>query len=459
MTDFNVLNFDAGPDCPDNAPAFQRAINAAAANGGGRVVVPPGDYRLDMVSLKDNVELHLEQGARLNSILEPVPDPKETCPEPSCNSHRYLLGGVGLHHAAITGTGIIDGRGQEKFWIIEPGREYPLFGQRYWPKLHRPKGLLHFRDSGDITITGVTILNPPAYTVWLLGCDTVTIAGVKIDSPLSSPNTDGLDIDCCRNVHIDNCDITAGDDAIALKSDIYTLGRNQACENVTVTNCRLKTSSCGIRVGYEGDGAIRNCIFSNCIIYDSMIGISMMVALDPYNQRGVVIEHGPHIHDILFTDLVVNAWQTFNFQHLKLAEIKMEGILDQIVIRNILASARRGSYIGGLPGNPIGYLEFSGITMMLSGPMNADFLKTVPEPYPIWNDLEYCGIPWAIYARQVRSLTLRDSSFRWHNATGVWQNALHTYQVDTVRTSNLDEFRDVKKRNVEIAKVPVGCNL
>ena len=441
MADFNVLNFDANPASPDNTHAFQKAIDAAAMNGGGRVVVPPGDYNLDMVSLKDNVELHLERGARLNSIMTPIPDPALTCIEPSCNAHRYLIGGVGIHHAAITGKGIIDGRGYEKFWIIEPGREYPLFAQRYCPRHHRPKGLLHFLNSSNIEISDVTILNPPAYTVWLLGCDTVAISGLKIDSPLSSPNTDGLDIDCCRNVNIFNCDISTGDDAIAIKSDIHELGRNMACENITVSDCRLKTSSCGIRVGYEGDGTIRNCIFSNCIIYDSMIGISLMSAFDPFNQRGMVIERGPHIHDILFTGLVINAWQTFNFQHLKQAAGRMEGFIEQIIFRNIIASARRGSYIGGLPEHPMGHLDFSDIAMTFTGNMDADFLDAVPEPYPVWNDLMFSGIPWAIYARHVRSLTVRDSTFRWINATGAWQNALHTQNVGKIQTVNLDELR------------------
>ena len=442
MADFNILNFGGNPKSPDNTMAFQKAIDAASMAGQGRIVVPPGNYNLNMVSLKDNVELHLERGSRLNSIMDAIPDPDSNCAEPTSNIHRYLIGGVGINHAAITGTGIIDGRGHEKFWIIEPEHKYPLFGQRYCPRQHRPKGLLHFRESKNITISDVTILNPPAYTVWLLGCDNVTISSVKIDSPLSSPNTDGLDIDCCSNVNICNCDISTGDDAIAIKSDIYALGHNKACENITVSNCRLKTSSCGISIGYEGDGAIQNCIFSNCIIYDSMIGISLMSVIDPFNQRNIIIERGPRIHNILFSGLVINAAQTFNFQHLKHTSGTLEGLIEQIMFRDIIASAQRGSYIGGLSERPIGHLDFRGISMTLTGNMGTDFLDVVPEPYPIWNDLMFSGIPWAIYARHVKSLTFRDSTFRWRNATGAWQKALHTQHVNKVQVANVNEFRE-----------------
>lgn len=58
----------------------------------------------------------------------------------------------------------------------------------------------------------------------------------------------------------------AGNDCIALKSDAAKLGRVQACEDVSVTNCTFVSTCCAIRLGYEGDAPIRNCTFSNIVI-------------------------------------------------------------------------------------------------------------------------------------------------------------------------------------------------
>jgi polygalacturonase len=420
---FNVRDFGASSDNPDNTPAFQKAIDQCAGAGGGIVLVPPGNYALGMTELRDFVELRIERGALLRSILQPVPDPLKKAKEPTCNSRRFLLGGVNIRHAAITGEGIIDGCGTDLFWDIDPTKEYPIFGQRWWPKLHRPKGLIHFRESSNIIISGVTIKNPPAYTIWTLGCENLQIKHITIDTPLESPNTDGLDIDCCSNVKIEGCCISTGDDAIAIKSDINVLGYDRPCENIIVTGCILKTSSCGIRLGYEGDGEIRNCIFSNCVIYDSMIGISLMSVLDADNQRGTIIQKGPKINDVIFSDLVIDALQTFNFQHLKCSQGQLIGKIDRISFHNITASAKRGSYMGGMEDQPIGQLNFSHVSMRLSGPMGKDFLNQVPDPYPIWNDLAYYGLPWAYFVRNVEKVHFSNCTVSLTNqAIGDWQN-------------------------------------
>lgn len=437
MPHLNIIDFHADVSHPDNTVSFQRAIDAAYENGGGRVTVPAGEYKLGMISLRDNVELHLEHGAVLSSILKPVRQEGRSAIA-TFHSLRYLIGGIGIKNASITGKGKIDGRGYDQFWNIELGREYRLWHDRYAPKADRPKGLIHFRESSDILIRDVTITDPPTYAIWTLGCDRVSMDSIRIKSDPLSPNSDGIDIDCCASVHITGCDIDSGDDAIAIKSDIHELGYDKACENITVTNCRLKTTSCGIRLGYEGDGAIRNCTFSNCVIYESMIGISLMVTINPHGDR-ISILHGPKIHDIIFSNLVIQAIQTFNFQVLREGPGEFTGYLDNILFQNISATATRGSYIGGMAENPIRRLQFDQLTMTLTGEMGADFLQSVPEPYPIWNDLSFSGIPWAMYARNVNDLAIRNASFQWQNTTGEWQEAIRAENVPLLRTDHIQE--------------------
>jgi hypothetical protein len=432
----------------DSTAAFRKAIDSCAAAGGGTVSVPAGTYSIDMVPLRDNVELHLEPGSRLLSLLRPVPEEGIACPEPSFNMKRFLLGGVKVKNASITGEGVIDGRGYLNFWDRNDGLEHPLYGQRYWPRLHRPRGLIHFRESENIAVRGVTILDPPAYNIWFLGCDNCEFTNVRIRTDLKGPNNDGIDLDCCSNVRVTGCDIVCSDDAIGIFSDINTLGYDKACENITVSDCRIKATSDGIRIGYVGDGAIRRVTVSNCVMYDTMIGISLMVAISPEDPRAVYIKYGPKITDVIFSNLVIDAFQTFNFQCVKSPETcpdPITGFLDRIFFRNIAANASRGSLIAGVPESPIRNMEFSGLHMTLSGEMGADFLLKVPEPYPIWTDLPYSGLPWPFFVRHAEHITIRDSTVEWKNASGCWQNEL-------VKT----EDAHVSLRNVEALNPPSG---
>lgn len=261
---FNICDFGAVADgISDNTANIQQAIDACAAAGGGVVLVPPGTFATDMLTLRDHVEFHLAGGSRLLSLLQPVPDPAACCAEPSCNPHRWLLGGVKVKNVAITGAGAIDGRAAIHFWNKNDGLDHPLYGQRYWPRLHRPKGMIHFRESSDVVVRDITLIDPPCYNLWLLGCDRCEISGVRIDADLRGPNDDGIDIDCSSNVRVHHCDIVCGDDGIALKSDIHELGYDKPCENIIISDCRIHTTSDGIRLGYEGDGAIRRVVVSN----------------------------------------------------------------------------------------------------------------------------------------------------------------------------------------------------
>jgi hypothetical protein len=460
---FNILDFGAVPDgCTDATGAIQQAIDQCSANGGGRVVIPAGTFACDMITLKDNIEFHMEQGSRINSLLKPVPDPNAKCEEPSSNPHRWLIGGVKLKNVSITGFGVIDGRAEINFWNKNDGLEHPLYGQRFWPRRHRPKGMIHFRESTGIIVRDVTLIDPPCYCLWFLGCDICEVSGIRINADLRGPNDDGIDMDCCSNVRISDCDIVCGDDGIALKSDIHELGYDKACENITITNCRIHTTSDGIRLGYEGDGAIRRVTVSNCVIHDTMIGISLMVAISPNDERGIDIYKGPEITDIVFDNLVIDAFQTFNFQHPKSPEDcpePVKGFLDRIFFRNITATATRGSFLGGVPESPIRHIEFSNLHMTLSGHMGEDFLAAVPDPYPVWTDLPFSGVPWPFYVRNAQSVVLRDSSIVWENAEGSWQPEIVKCEnadvtVERVKKVNSPVFSE---KNGDVI-FPIGMN-
>lgn len=433
---FDVTKFGAvADDLTDSTPGFQAAIDACAAAGGGVVNVPAGKYALDMTSLRSNVELHFEEGAEVRSILKPVPQPGLNAKEPTANTRRWLIGGDKITNAAITGKGKIDGRGYEIFWPKNDGLEHPLYGQRYWPQLHRPKGMICFRECRNVRIEDVSLFYPPCYTVWCLGCDNVRLENIIVRADLKGPNTDALDIDCCSNVYITGCDIECGDDCIAIKSDINDLGYDKACESVHAEHCRFRSTSCGIRLGYEGDGAIRNCHFNDIVMDEVMIGISMMVAISPNDDRGTLIKYGPKITDCMFERLKIHAIQGFNFQYVRNpvdCPDPILGYMDRITFRDLDILSHRGSYLGGSPDAKIRNLFFENVKMTLTGNMGGDFAENVPYPYPVWNDLGWSGLPWAYYVRHAESVTFRNCFVTLDNAFGGWK-------TEPVKTEDVTE--------------------
>jgi polygalacturonase len=112
----------------------------------------------------------------------------------------------------------------------------------------------------------VTLKDAGNWTGHFAVCDHVRVHGVKIRS-YGAGNSDGIDIDSCREVSISDCDIAAGDDVICLKSTYP-----QPCQNVVVTNCTLRTYSNALKLGTASVGGFHNITFSNCAIYDALRG-------------------------------------------------------------------------------------------------------------------------------------------------------------------------------------------
>ncbi len=124
----------------------------------------------------------------------------------------------------------------------------------------------------------------------------MTIDGVTIRNPPDSPNTDGINPDSCRHVHLSNCHVDVGDDCITLKS-----GREEdrssrtPCEDVTITNCTMVHGHGGVVIGSEMSGGVRHVVVSNCVLVGTDRGIRI-------KSRG---GGGGTIEDICVTNLVM----------------------------------------------------------------------------------------------------------------------------------------------------------
>lgn len=427
---WNVSEYGAiGDGRTMDTAAIQRAIDDCSNDGGGVVFFPRGIYLSGILHLKSNITLHLTPSA----VLLGSADAKDYLQENTGSGFvksGYFLFADGVENVAITGQGIIDGSGSE-FWIDETINQVRNLGPIIKPKPDRPRALLYMVNCRNILLIDLTFRNSPCYTVWLLGCDVVNIDRITIDNPLHGPNTDGIDIDCCGNVHVANCHISAGDDAIALKSDAYRLGRKKPCENITVTNCTFISRACGVRVGYEGDAEIKNCCFTGIIIRDTDIGLSVVSILPntsdlmpvTVESEHLQIKEGCRIEGIVFSDVVMeNINRPFHFWLGTETTGEHKGYIRSILISNIIARVNNTAYIEGMPDKPVESVTFTNVKLLIQGNMDGVKYPEESRQLSVWG---FEPVPMAFYLRHTRNISLRDVEIVWEDsASGNWTNAL-----------------------------------
>lgn len=438
MNTFCIRQYGAAGDGQrKDRASIQKAVDACAQAGGGTVVCPPGRYLAGTIFLENNIELHLEAGATILGSPDRADYDTSRNTQWDNGRERYRVSGAHLvyardaHHIAITGRGTIDGNGRAFFGAPDPDHGYLTIPG--W----RPGQMVAFFECRDVLIRDVQLLDSPFFSVWPHSCDRVRVQGVRLINPRNTPNGDGINPDCCRDVIISDCHIETGDDCIAVKSDIGRRGRqSRACENITVTNCRLSSPTCGVRLGFEGDGPIRNCTFSNLVMTDTRTGINMLVPrrVDEADI-GSAIEHGPCIENISFCNIVMDTQVPF---YLWIGDdASPPGAIRNISICDVTATARRGCYIGGSRRIPIESVRISNTKLTVHGEMDDLMVNSVPYPYATFDYWDRQGLPHGIYSRYARDLLLHDITVEWGEITGPWQSAVRMEQVTDVDLDGL----------------------
>jgi polygalacturonase len=279
-----------------DSPAINRAIDAAAAVGGGTVRFPAGVYASYSIRLKSNIALYLDQGATIlaaSTSLEGTTsgyDPAE--PKQLWDSyqdyghnhwHNSLIWGESIHNVAILGPGLIWGKGLSRGTSDKdrPRAETAGAGNKS----------IALKNCYNVILRDFSILEGGHFGILATGVDNLTIDNLKIDT-----NRDGMDIDCCHNVRVSNCSVNSPwDDGICPKSS-FALGYARATENVTITNCYVtggyqlgtlldgtfkrwgpdfKVAPTGrIKCGTESNGGFKNITISNCV-FESCRGFAL----------------------------------------------------------------------------------------------------------------------------------------------------------------------------------------
>ena len=258
-TDYNILDFGAATR--DTNQVVTQAINAAIAycyqQGGGRVVIPAGRFKSGTIILRDNVELHLSQGAYLYASEKDEDFPIQ--PQAAYRSQKdeggwaALIYAVGAKNIALTGYGVIDGRGKGK-----RGRVTGMAGDANG----RPRNVLFISCRG-VRVSGVHLRNAAMWNQHYLDCEDVMVDNIRVYNHCNG-NNDGIDIDGCRRFILSNSIIDSDDDGIVLKST-----GEAPCEDVVISHCLVSSFANAIKCGTESTGGFRNISISDCVVKPS----------------------------------------------------------------------------------------------------------------------------------------------------------------------------------------------
>ncbi|MEO5594727.1 MAG: glycoside hydrolase family 28 protein [Chitinophagaceae bacterium] len=329
---FNIVKYGAVPGgIALNTKCINAAIAACNKKGGGTVIIPAGLWLSGPIVLKTNTNLYLADNALLQFTTdfneyalvegnwEGVPAVRNQSPLSASNAENI----------AITGNGIIDGGGDawravkkekltESQWkrltvsggLVSEDKKtwYPTeksfkgFQTKDAGILKDGKTAKDFEDIKDflrpnllvltkckkILLEGVTFQNSPAWCLHPLMCEDLTVRKVYVKNPWYAQNGDGIDIESCKNVLLENNTFDVGDDGICIKSGRDAEGRKRAMptENVIVRKCIVYHAHGGFVIGSEMSGGARNLFVSDC----SFIGTDIGLRFKTTRGRGGVIE-------------------------------------------------------------------------------------------------------------------------------------------------------------------------
>lgn len=309
--DFPVAKFGAvGNARADCTEAFARAIAACNKAGGGRVIVPEGEFVTGAIQLRSNVNLHVTRNATIRFSR----DPKKYLPlvftrweGMELMNYSPFIYAFAQRNVAITGEGIIDGQADCDHWWPWKGRtgcgwkkgepeqskarkllyemvdkgtavNQRIFGEGSYL---RPMFIQPYRCT-NVLIEGITLRHSPMWQLHPVLCTNVTIRRVHVEreagaTDQTGPNADGCDPESCKDVLIKDCVFATGDDCIAIKAGRNNDGRRVAVpsENIIIQGCQMQDGHGGITVGSEISGGVRNVFAENCKLDSPNLNIAI----------------------------------------------------------------------------------------------------------------------------------------------------------------------------------------
>src|SRR5579872_415717 len=427
---YNVRAFGARGDGKTlDTAAINRAIAAAASAGGGTVVLPAGTYLSYSLRLQSNVGVHLEHGCTVIAAEGTGYDAAESNQGEQYQDyghnhwHNSLIWGEEIHDVSISGPGLIWGKGLSRGEGPPPQAETPGVGNKS----------IAFKNCRNVVLRDFSILHGGHFGILATGLDNLTIDNLKIDT-----NRDGMDIDCCRNVHISRCSVNSPwDDAIVLKSS-YALGQPRSTEMVTISDCLVsggyeegtlldgtyrrfnpnrKLASYEdvwrtgrIKFGTESNGGFQNITITNCV-FDCCHGLALE------SVDGAILE------DVTIGNLTMR--EIYDSPIFIRLGARMRGpagrpvgSIRRVLISNVVCSNATSpicSIISGIPGHAVEDLRLSNVVIEHQGGGTREQASIrVPEKEREYPDPDMFGPMPAqgFFLRHVRGLEMDGINIR-----------------------------------------------
>lgn len=330
-----------------NTNSIQNAINDCSKKGGGVVVIPAGFWLTGPIELKNYVNLHLQKNALLQftkdfTQYKLIAGNWEGLAQMRNQSPLSANNAVNI---AITGFGIIDGNGDawrmvkkdkltETQWqkLVASGGVLSADKKTWYPSEKSVKGstlknpgeitpdktpefyesvkdflrpnLLVFTRCKKVLLEGVTFQNSPAWCLHPLMCEDLTVRNVYAKNPWYAQNGDGIDVESCKNVLIENSTFDVGDDGICIKSGRDEAGRKRGMptENLIARNNTVYHAHGGFVIGSEMSGGAKNLFVENCTFIGTDIGLRFKTT----RGRGGIVEN-IYVNNISMKDIVAEA--------------------------------------------------------------------------------------------------------------------------------------------------------
>ncbi len=279
---YSICDFGAKGDSSSlNTLSIQKAIDAASIKG-GTVIVPSGKYITGTIFIKSNVCLQLMPNSFLIGSGNINDYATMTWGHHEDRTPWHLIVAKDAKNIRITGLGTIDGNGPT-FWEKERKTSWSFYHEIEY----RPSPMVEIQDCENVIIENITITNSAGWTLHPYNSKNVKINGITIKNNLFGPNTDGIDVTGCEDVMISNCNISGGDDAIALK----TTEDSKECKRITVTNCILESNCVAVRIGFESRKDFSDIVVSNCVVKNASRAIDLRTF------------EGGNINNVLFSNI------------------------------------------------------------------------------------------------------------------------------------------------------------
>ena len=361
---------------------IQERVDACAANGGGIVIIPKGEWHTGPIYLKSHVHIVLEKGTKLifsDCFEDYLPVVFTRWEGIECYNYSPLIYAFGCEDISITGKGVLYGNG-EKWWpwkklqqeaanelCYAQANQIPVEKRVYGTReaALRPS-FIQLINCQNVELADFTIQDGPQWTIHPVYCEHLVVRNVTVLT--KGPNTDGLNPDSCSDVLIEGCHFETGDDCIAINAgmneDGWRVGK--PCCDITICDCSMSGGHGGVVIGSAVSGGVTDVRVTNCAIKNTMQGIRIKT------MRG----RGGYIKNALFSDIKITEVSNqaiqinsfYEFSTVKpltntpseLSDITIQNVhgegadiaieikglpekpLDRIVLKNIELKARKG---------------------------------------------------------------------------------------------------------------------